>query len=60
MARKCYSPGEFTLDLALSPRSSAQTIYLDPKPVRFIKIAQVGNNRRQPWSVAEVEVFGIE
>ena len=60
VARKCYSPGEFTLDLALSPRSSAQTIYLDPKPVRFIKIAQIGNNRRQPWSVAEVEVFGIE
>ncbi|OGD24522.1 MAG: hypothetical protein A2Y69_08070 [Candidatus Aminicenantes bacterium RBG_13_59_9] len=60
VARKCYSPGEFALDLVRSPRSPVQTIYLDPKPVRFIKIAQVGNNRSQPWSVAEIDIFGIE
>ena len=60
MAQKCYSPGEFALDLIRSPRSPVQTIYLDPKPIRFIKIAHVGNDRKYPWSVAEIDVFGLE
>jgi len=56
--RHLYSPGEFTKNLVSSPLSLVQNIRLHGKMIRFLKIIQVGKDKKFWWSVAELKIYG--
>ncbi|MDW7761418.1 MAG: discoidin domain-containing protein [Acidobacteriota bacterium] len=51
-----YSAGDFALNLVHAPLDPVQSLKLDGRGARFIRITQRGGHSSHPWSVAEVEI----
>jgi len=54
-----YSAGEFAWTLTRQPGRPVQNLYLRGKTIKALRIVNMRDAPARPWSVAELEVYGL-